>query len=399
MSPSTLEAALLSRCRALFVVTTSCVVFASPAIARADDPAASPPPAAAPTPAPVNATTLLGITFSGMVDAYISINPLRKGKNLADNGLRAFDLETNRASLSYAEIAAERTAGPAGFRIDLGFGPTAALVNSTDIAAGNTAFANIEQAYLQYKPTDGVVLKLGKMVTHHGYEVIESQLNYNYSRSLLFTYAIPYTETGLSATFSPSSTADITVFLVNGLNNTRDNNAFKSPGLQVALRPADGLSLMLNYSAFNEAPGAAGGALKFDNAFELFDFVATYSKDGTDVGCNFDLGYDPTVAKGRSTLFGAAGYVQRALSSKIKVAGRAEVFYDSASPTLGVPGVDNGDVAEATATLSYAPADGFLLRGEARFDRALGDYKPFLDASGAPTASQVTLTLGAVASF
>src|SRR4051794_13944756 len=60
--------------------------------------------ATAKAPETASATTLLGVTFSGMVDAYVAINPMRKGTNLGDNQVRAFDLETNRFALSYMEL-------------------------------------------------------------------------------------------------------------------------------------------------------------------------------------------------------------------------------------------------------------------------------------------------------
>ena len=40
----------------------------------------------------------------------------------------------------------------------------------------------------------------GKFVTHMGFEVIESKDNWNYSRGLLFQFAIPYFHTGVRVT-------------------------------------------------------------------------------------------------------------------------------------------------------------------------------------------------------
>ena len=72
---------------------------------------------------------------------------------------------------------------------------------------------------------------------------------------------------------------------------------------------------------------------------------------------------------------------------------------DSASPTLGVIGVDDGDLAEGTATVSYSPASGLMLRGEARADAGLGGFEPFLSSESGASAAQFTLTFGAVGEF
>ena len=72
------------------------------------------------------------------------------------------------------------------------------------IHAAETApsvFRNIEQAYISFKPAQakGLQLDFGKFVTAAGAEVIETKDNWNYSRSLLFSWAIPYYHFGLRA--------------------------------------------------------------------------------------------------------------------------------------------------------------------------------------------------------
>ena len=60
----------------------------------------------------------------------------------------------------------------------------------------------------------------GKFVTPFGNEVIESKDNWNYSRSLLFSLAIPYYHQGLRATYSPNDQVTLAGYLVNGWNNS-----------------------------------------------------------------------------------------------------------------------------------------------------------------------------------
>jgi len=60
-----------------------------------------------------------------------------------------------------------------------------------------------------------------------GYELIEGYDGYNdnYSRSILFGYAIPFTHTGVKASYAFSSKVAGMVEVVNGWDLLRDNIA------------------------------------------------------------------------------------------------------------------------------------------------------------------------------
>ncbi len=341
---------------------------------------------AAADPAPV-------FSISGSVDAYLSVSPTTGG---GPNALHAFDVYSNDLSFSYAEITLERAASPVGLRIDLGFGPTADAVNATDAAAagGYDLMRNVQQAFVTWRAGGELTLRFGKFVTPFGQEVIETQGNWNYTRGLLFTWAIPFTHTGLAAQWVVSPKLEITGFVTNGLNNTLDANEFKSPAVQVILRPGAWV-LVANYGLFNELPDAAGEIGDFGDAVHLFDAIAAITVAGRyDLAVNADVGYDPT-AGSDGTFFGVAAYARARFTDRLDASVRGEYFADSDSPTLGVLGA-NGDLVEATGTLSYAPAQGLLLRAEGRWDHALGDFTPF---AGGAEADQITFTAGAVAGF
>ena len=65
----------------------------------------------------------------------------------------------------------------------------------------------------------GFEADLGKLVASAGAEVIEAKDNWNYSRSLLFAWAIPYCHFGLRTSMPVSKTETVGVQLVNGWNN------------------------------------------------------------------------------------------------------------------------------------------------------------------------------------
>jgi hypothetical protein len=107
------------------------------------------------------------------------------------------------------------------------------------IHASETApeiFRYLEQAYVSFKPpkAKGFQVDFGEFVTSAGAEVIETKDNWNYSRSLLFAWAIPYYHFGVrtSMPIGPHFTAGVQ--LVNGWNNIEDNNAGKTVGLTAA---------------------------------------------------------------------------------------------------------------------------------------------------------------------
>ena len=87
-----------------------------------------------------------------------------------------------------------------GFRADLDFGKTADLVGAYEPESdGKEIYKHIQQAYVSVL-TGKVQWDVGKFVTPIGAEVIESQDNWNYTRSILFGYAIPFYHTGVRAT-------------------------------------------------------------------------------------------------------------------------------------------------------------------------------------------------------
>src|SRR5207253_10542766 len=95
----------------------------------------------------------------------------------------------------------------------------------------------------------GLRFDVGKYLTHLGYEVIEGYDGYNdnYSRSILFGYAIPFTHTGVKASYAFSSKVAAMFEVVNGWDLVRDNNRSKSLGAQLTLTPIAPLSVILEW--------------------------------------------------------------------------------------------------------------------------------------------------------
>ena len=225
---------------------------AAPAAASAVLPA--PAPAAAP--APTGLAGLLGpTTLSGFVDVYYGYNSNQPANRTT--ALRNFDINSSQFALNMLELVADKapdaTASRLGYHIALGFGQAMNLVNAGESASPNlpgtpvggppTTITNFDQylkeGYLEYLAPvgKGLQINVGKFVTPAGAEVIETKDNWNYSRGLLFSWAIPYFHFGVSGKYAFNSKFALTGYLMNGWNNSVDNNSGKTTGFTAAWTP------------------------------------------------------------------------------------------------------------------------------------------------------------------
>ena len=338
--------------------------------------------------------TAFSQTFTGLFDGYYGYN-FNKPANQTNqfiNGTasRAFDVNHQMFSLNYAELAIEQKASPVGYRFDFGFGDTARVVNSAEPSTAD--LQHIQQAFVTVKK-DNISFDFGKFVTPLGAEVIETKDNWNYSRSLLFTYAIPFYHFGLRSTFAASDKATFAAYVVNGWNNVRDNNSSKSIGLMATLKPSDKLTLTENYLGGNESPVAG------DNARHMFDSVATYTASPKlSLMANYDYGFDELFAA-RRMWQGIAGYGKISFNGKdtgLKLVPRYEYFYDKNGATTSI----NQTIQEGTLTFQMVTKDAGTLWAEYRRDWS--DQKVFIkNDSPAPFAhlNQDTIEIGYTYSF
>ena len=338
--------------------------------------------------------TSQAISVSGFVDAYYSRN--FAAPDSRTNKLRNFDIPENQINLNLAEIVLQKNAQPVGFRLDIDCGTANDVVQGI-APYGTTAYntlANFQQAYLTavIPVGAGVTADVGKFVTHMGYEVIESKDNWNYSRSLLFAWAIPYYHTGLRLTYPFADNFTVAVHVVNGWNSTIDNNAEKSLGLALNYSPTGSTGLTLNVmDGFEQPVGFDVGKKK------VFDFIVNQKvTEAFALALNADYG-DESLLTGLYTWKGAAVYARYALGPKSAVAVRAEIFDDPRGYATGL-GVSGLNVKEVTGTYEYKFADALLVRGEGRCDFS---NAPVFDKKGNVNTmkSQTTILVGLVAMF
>jgi predicted porin len=310
-------------------------------------------------------------------------------------GLRYFDTRANTFSVDLAELVVQKAVanpGDAGFRLDLTAGTFAGLTQSAGLRIGESA--DLQQAFVSYIAPIGSGLRfdVGKHVTHMGYELIEGYDGYNdnYSRSLLFNYAIPLTHTGIKAMYTFSPRVSVMAMVVNGWDVAVDNNKSKSVGAQLAIKPVDPLALYVNYM------GGPENADDNSSVRHVIDLIASLTVNPMlSLGVNADFGSEDgtsTVTTGRDAKWsGVAGYAKITTPSPFSLGLRAETFKDEGGTRLGI---GEARVNEFTITPTFKFGSNFVLRAEGRYDSV--DVDAFEDEDGAPKKNQATVGLNAI---
>jgi len=359
---------------------------------------------------------LQGLALSGYVDTAYNFNFNRpdtgsgtSSRNVTSNNGRVFDRVANNFTIHAAEVVLEKPnsdASPIGFRTDLFFGDDAEQIHSTGLGeingTGTTAdMFDLQQAYVTYRAPigAGLDLKAGKFVTLLGAEVIESPANWNYSRSFLFGYAIPFTHTGALATYPIGEWGSTTWGLVNGWDIADENNSFKTILGNITLTPIEGVTLSSNLIT-----GAETASNNRDDRTVL-DFVGTWQPfDKLTLMANYDYGHQSNLAHGvtagtkgpdAANWSGLALYAKYDLTDMWSLAGRWEMFNDADNVRTGLTGLggstlDDLHFNEYTLTSQWQLYTHLLARLEYRHDAA--SEAVFFSNNGALTNSQDTVS-------
>jgi hypothetical protein len=350
--------------------------------------------------APAPLTWHIGpMQISGFVDLYYSYNanhPSYEG-NGQINQLYNFNDKTNQVSLSAAKLTLNHDPNPVGAHLDLIFGRTNELMNGL-ASADNLKY--IEQAFLSLKPpkAKGMELDLGKFVTSAGAEVIESKDNWNYSRSLLFTYAIPYFHLGLRTSMPVSKTETVGVQVVNGWNNVSKSDGGPTVGLTSAyVKPK--YTWNVNYYTGWENPG---DQQSYRNLIDTTLLLTPTAKFNAYINYDYGQNRDSVTGSGESATGdnllkhwqGVAFAAHQQLTAKAALAGRFEHYDDPQGFTTGA----KQQVNEFTATGEYKWPKGLL--GRLEFRRDWSDAE-FFTRGNSPLAvkDQCTVTASIVVFF
>jgi hypothetical protein len=385
---------------------------ATPGVTLAQD-----KPADAKPPEKITLAGLLGPnTISGFVDTYYQYSYNHPQSRAVD--FRAFDGRSKDISLNMIELILDKAPDPmggaegrTGYHVSVGFGDAMNTVNATD--PGHLGFAQyLKEGYFSYLAPvgKGLQVDVGKFVTPMGAEVIESKDNWNYSRGLLFTWAIPFYHFGARAKYTFNDKYNVTGFVTNGWNNIVDNNSGKTYGFSFVGNPTKKVSYTVNYLAGPETTdGFFGPTVEVEDFWrQTWDAVATYNPTAKlSLMANFDYGRGdrttPNVTVRPVYWTGGAGYAKYALTANDYVATRYEYFEDhdgfmtSATSTGGIPRLH---FHEVTATYQHTLASHLLARFEYRRDMSqFPVFETRIGTANALLKHQDTATVGLIFLF
>jgi hypothetical protein len=298
-----------------------------------------------------------------------------------ENGIRVFDHKANSFTLDLAQIVFTRDApvGGIGYRLKLSAGETAKFIHASGLGNTDNPF-DLTEAYIDYvAPLEkGLKFRFGKFVTMNGAEVIEAKDDMNYSRGLLFNFAIPLTHTGLMIGYPFSDKVAANFYVVNGWDNFDDDGSSKTLGLSVSLTPIDQFSAIINLMNGREQDLQTGIR---SNRF-LSDTVITVKPvKNLTLMVNADYAVQSRSAPdgGDARWYGVAGYVRYDFTDLFSMAVRAEYFKDSSGDRIipimqsvtGTPPLPAGTsvtAKEITITPEFRVVKDLIVRPEYRHD-------------------------------
>ncbi len=324
------------------------------------------------------------LIISGSVDAYYKYD-------FADtkaNGFTSFTQTHNAFSLGMASIKFEHKGEKVSAVADLGFGPRAKDFSYTDDGITQA----IKQLYVSYSPADWIKFTLGTWATHIGYELLDPQLNRNYSMSYMFTNG-PFSHTGLKAEMTKGKHGGML-----GIANATDyrippdgqiNKKFLLA--QYTFTPNDKIKVYLNY---------LGGKNPDTSTVNQFDAVITAK-----INDKFNIGYNGTISSTRfwdgakniesQSWWGNALYLNYDPKSWFGLTLRGEYFSDKDNLKITVN--PNGCNIFATTLSANFKTGGFIFIPEFRLDNS--NKETFVDKNGLPNKAAASVVFAAIYSF
>ena len=366
--------------------------------------------------AEVSLKVLDGIELHGFASSSYTFNfnqPTQRAPNSGTNVNRIFDADHNSFKFDVGELVLLKDTpnpGDVGFRTDVTYGFSVPEVTQSTADTGDTQSSqfDLQQGYVSYNAPIGTGLQvdIGKFITHIGAEVIEGYdgWNYNFSRSFLFGLAIPFTHTGVRASYAINDWISVLGMVANGWDITVDNNDGKTLGAQIAIAPTDSVSLLLNWAGGQEA---IGNQVAFSNdTTNIFDVVLDVAlTNSTLLQLNFDYGIQENGAASGSDAewWGFAGIVRHDYNKWFSINLRGEFFNDEdgTRATVGATSAPSGisqELWEITVTPEIRINQNMVVRLEYRHDES--NRNAFFDSGAGDTQdTQDTVAINALFYF
>ena len=322
------------------------------------------------------------------------------------NSQRIFDFKHNEFRIDdfqFSVLNPVTGPGDAGFRVDFDAGS-----NIPDVIQSAGLFddpdgedIDLRQAFISYNAPlgNGLTIDFGKFITAFGLEVIEGWqgFNDNYSHSYDFSFAIPFTHTGLRLSYPVNDKWSLMFMVVNGWDKVDDNNDAKGFHGQVGFFPTDDISLWFNYMG---SPEQDDNEDDWRHLFNVVWVVKPFSSTLPDLtfSGSYDHGTEDNVGIGgrNADWHSVQGVLRYDFTPKFYLAVRAEIMDDEDGARISA-GVAQ-TVWAFTVTPTFVLTKNLLVRPEFRYDQSNEDV--FEDDDGAFTEdSQTTIGVNAIYYF
>lgn len=332
-----------------------------------------------------DSTSAEPLSITGSADVYYKYD---FGESRT-NTLTSFTQSHNRFELGMASVKLEHKTAKVDVIADLGFGKRAQDFSYND----EGILQSVKQLYVSYSPSSLVKFTAGSWATHVGYELVDPQLNRNYSMSYMFTNG-PFFHSGLKADFTLGKSG-----LMVGIANPTDykyvpegvvNKKFLLA--QYSYTGNDIFKVYLNYV------GGKGVDTTKTNQFDLV--LSSTLSDKFSLGFNGTLTniqyWDGAKNIDGQSWWGSALYLNADPSSKFGLTLRSEYFSDKNQLKIFTGTADGAKIFANTLSLNFK-VDNLTIIPEFRIDNASEEI--FIKKDGAPTKTAANVLVAAVYSF
>jgi hypothetical protein len=333
-----------------------------------------------------DSATISALSITGAADVYYKYD---FGETKANN-YTSFTNSHNQFQLGMATVKLEHKTSKVDLVADLGFGKRAQEFSYND----DGILQAVKQLYVSYSPTSAVKLTAGTWATHVGYELVDAQLNRNYSMSYMFTNG-PFFHTGLKADFTLGKSG-----VMVGIANPTDfkyvpdgvmNKKFLLA--QYSYATSDLFKIYLNYV------GGKGIDTAKSNQFDVV--ISSKLSDKFSIGYNGTLStmeyWDGNKNMDGQSWWGSALYLNLDPTSKFGLTLRSEYFSDKHDLKIPHPAAIGGCNIFANTLSANFKIDNLTIIPEFRIDNSSEEI--FTKKDGAFTKTAANLLLAAVYSF
>ena len=324
-------------------------------------------------------------TFSGSADVYYRYDFAKTRMN----NMTSFTNSHNSFELGMASVKLEYKHSKVSVVADLGFGKRAQEFSYNDEGVTQA----IKQLFVTYAPAEWIKFTAGSWATHVGYELVDPQLNRNYSMSYMFTNG-PFFHTGVKADLTKGKHG----FMI-GVANPTDLKSVPDGVInrkfllaQYSLAVNDNTKLYFNY---------VGGKSPDSSKSSQFDLVATGK-----LGSKVSIGFNGTVASVRQwdgaknvsgeSWWGSALYLSLDPKDWFGLTLRGEYFNDDHQLKVYAASPEGGNIFATTLSANFK-INALVIIPEFRIDKASKDI--FTAKNGSPSSKAGSFLVAAVYAF